>query len=308
MEFIVKENMELNYKIHCTSNQISIEDIIEKNKKIAEENEKIAEEKKRAKEDEEKRMAEEKARKEQEDREKQEKIDKNSALEKTFSKEYAKRAAVVSITNAYATDVYNDDRTTLNKSKFHSYSSNSGYFLRILNDGEWNVKNDNTWHVDKLVLKNTLGVMIDVSLDVSFDGQNYIISNISGKMGNSNTPEEQKTDVSEIEGGKSTEYLSVSPDLIKDDRESEKFKEVDKAKITVESKKVFEKYGKGKFPYGFKCHWIMELQNLEVSEEGVCHIKVGVTITNQYGAKLKANAEGTVKGNEVSDFYVNSRN
>lgn len=150
--------------------------------------------------------------------------------------------------------------------------------------------------------------MIDASLDVSFDGQNYIISNISGKMGNSNTPEEQKTDVSEIEGGKSTEYLSVSPDLIKDDRESEKFKEVDKAKITVESKKVFEKYGKGKFPYGFKCHWIMELQNLEVSEEGVCHIKVGVTITNQYGAKLKANAEGTVKGNEVSDFYVNSRN
>ncbi|MDD7764984.1 MAG: hypothetical protein PT934_04375 [Peptoniphilaceae bacterium] len=83
MEFIVKENMELNYKIHCTSNQISIEDIIEKNKKIAEE-------KKRAKEDEEKRMAEEKARKEQEDREKQEKIDKNSALEKHFLKNMQK--------------------------------------------------------------------------------------------------------------------------------------------------------------------------------------------------------------------------
>lgn len=43
---------------------------------------------------------------------------------------------------------------------------------------------------------------------------------------------------------------------------------------------------------------------MEVYSDGTCYIKVGVTITNQYGIEVNTIAEGKVKNNVVSDFYV----
>lgn len=76
------------------------------------------------------------------------------------------------------------------------------------------------------------------------------------------------------------------------------------------AKKAFEEYGKKKYPYGFKCHWILNNIASEQSKNGTSwYFKVGVTIENAYGNKYDAIAEGTVSGNDysqkVTGFYVN---
>ena len=76
------------------------------------------------------------------------------------------------------------------------------------------------------------------------------------------------------------------------------------------AKKAFEEYGEKKYPYGFKCHWVLNNIASEQSENGTSwYFKVGVTIENAYGNKYEAIAEGIVTGNDysqkVTSFYVN---
>lgn len=70
---------------------------------------------------------------------------------------------------------------------------------------------------------------------------------------------------------------------------------------------AFEDYAKKQYPYGFKCHWILDLKNAE-EQSGSWFFKVGVTITNQYGTKYDSVAEGVVSGTDqnpkVDNFYV----
>ncbi|MBM6810618.1 hypothetical protein H5983_06015 [Faecalitalea cylindroides] len=68
---------------------------------------------------------------------------------------------------------------------------------------------------------------------------------------------------------------------------------------------VFENYGESLYPYGFKCHWRLDLRNEEEMSDGTTFIKVGVTITNAFGEDYYAVAEGTVSGNTVTGFWVN---
>ncbi len=101
------------------------------------------------------------------------------------------RAAVVAITNSLATDVFTNDGSRHDVSKYHSFSDTSAFYMSVLSQGTWTEKNNNTWHVDGLRLQpdgydvvfNTpinFYTIAKVSLDVTFDGSNYIISNISG--------------------------------------------------------------------------------------------------------------------------------
>lgn len=75
---------------------------------------------------------------------------------------------------------------------------------------------------------------------------------------------------------------------------------------------AFENYGKKIYPYGFKCHWIMDLRNAEQYDDGSWFLKVGVTIENQYGNKIDTVAEakisGTDKNPKVDQFYVSNTN
>lgn len=59
---------------------------------------------------------------------------------------------------------------------------------------------------------------------------------------------------------------------------------------------AFKFYGEELYPYGFKCHWVRETYNRTQAADGSWTIKVGVTITNEYGIERKAVAEGTVGG------------
>ena len=66
----------------------------------------------------------------------------------------------------------------------------------------------------------------------------------------------------------------------------------------------FESFGEILYPYGFKCHWIMDLVTCEPQGDGSYFIKVGVTITNEYGAERRTYAQGIAGNGNVRDFWV----
>ena len=72
------------------------------------------------------------------------------------------------------------------------------------------------------------------------------------------------------------------------------------------AKKAFEIYGETLYPYGFKCHWFKSLEAHEQSEDGSWYFKVGVTITNEYGASKEAVASGYINNTTeaVENFIV----
>ncbi len=236
----------------------------------------------------------------------------NATLEKTFPKEMAKRAVVVAMTNGSATDVFKSDGNTYDISKFHSYADTTGFYLTIDEVGVWEAKNDKAWHVDNMILDlqgEYSGTSIKVCADITYDGSNYILSAVTKIQANSkyvNSNDTSKLNIEELEPKASAPYLTVSPKLIETDRGStvSSSNDFDETVIIASAKRVFENYGERCYPYGFECHWVLERIATEVYSDGTCYIKVGVTITNQYGVEIDTIAEGKVKGNTVNDFYV----
>lgn len=138
--------------------------------------------------------------------------DKEAELERVFPVETAKRAAVVALTNATAPDVFASDGNSHDVSRYHSYSDRSGDCLDVQADGLWSYKDDRTWHVSNMKLVNAYGTAMDASLDVSFDGANYLVSNLSGMFGKPGigTPLESY----ETYYDDTWCYLTVPPDLL----------------------------------------------------------------------------------------------
>ncbi|RWZ54532.1 hypothetical protein EQV77_14785 [Halobacillus fulvus] len=247
-----------------------------------------------------------------EDTDKAEKVE----LEDIFPVEDAKRSAVVAITNAYATDVFKKDGNTYDVSKLHSYADTSGnvdqYFMRVNSWGSWSAKDKETWHVDSLILENSFGALANATLDVHFDGTHYVVSNINGTFGNPGASTEFLSDLSDIAFGSPVPvYLTISPELIKEDRSEAEVEELDHSDELDKyvARTAFNKHGKSLYPYGFKSHWILDLRNEEQTSNGSWRFKVGVTITNQYGEKMEAVAEGLISGTTdnptIEEFYVN---
>lgn len=136
--------------------------------------------------------------------------------EVSFSEEYGFRAAVTALTNYYALDVFEDGVEV--PEKFHSFADTSGnteeYYMSVVSKGKWSGKSEDTWHCEGLKLeKKAYGLEVRVSLDVSFDGENYIITNIQDMNGTS----DQNTVVYD-EGGV---YFTVPHSLVEEDRSGE---------------------------------------------------------------------------------------
>ena len=144
----------------------------------------------------------------------------NSELIASFSEEHAMRAAVVAFTNCFADDVFTEDGNDYDVSKFHSYADISGFFMHVVSKGDWNVKNENIWHVEHLELQlNGYNTTVDASLDVSCDGENYIISNLTGKAPSYDDSNASYPDMRELEENVYASLYFVVPfKLIKDDR------------------------------------------------------------------------------------------
>lgn len=71
-----------------------------------------------------------------------------------------------------------------------------------------------------------------------------------------------------------------------------------------DARQDFEAYGERTYPYGFKCHWIMDLVTSEPQGDGTYFFKVGVTITNEYGVERDTYAQGIAGNGTVKDFWV----
>ena len=71
-----------------------------------------------------------------------------------------------------------------------------------------------------------------------------------------------------------------------------------------------EEYGKEQYPFGFKLHYMKDLQGYQMVGENndTWRIQCGVTITNAYGASYDATCQAEITGSneapEVTDFVV----
>ena len=236
-------------------------------------------------------------------------------LEAIFSKELAKRAAVVAFTNYYALDVFTPDGNNFDASKFHSYTDTTGdaskYFWYVKSEGTWSAKNENTWHVEDLYLQSYAfsNSIVFVSLDVNFDGKDYTVSNLAGKAPSYDDANDVYSDMSVMENSSDAALFFIVPfELIEDDRIASEVDALDHSKeLRVEqAHKAFENVGNALYPYGFECHWYSGLIDSWQSYDGSWFFKVEVTITNQYGASRKMTAEAYINNvtKSVENFLV----
>jgi len=200
VELDVLENTELSYKISCTRNQVEIE-VAEKEESISNKND-----------------PEESVE------------DPNIVLEDLFPIEYARRAVVVAMTNAFATDVFETDGNTYDPTLFHSYSDTSDYYMTVSSDGDWTQKDSITWHVEEIELKiEGFDTYLLGSMDVSYDGTNYIVSNVTTVIAALEylySDEASKINIEEMEPSESCPFLTVDSALIQDDRVISEFDEL----------------------------------------------------------------------------------
>lgn len=147
-------------------------------------------------------------------------------IEPSVSQDMARRAAVVAMTNCFATDVLTADGSSYDASKFHSYSDMSGYYMTVEQDGSWSGKDENTWTVADLALKVAGGdLYVVVSGDITFDGSNYVLPSVEVKYGNSLDDAmagggwSGATETHAV--GESSPYLTVPSSLVENDRDSE---------------------------------------------------------------------------------------
>ncbi|MDR0919087.1 MAG: hypothetical protein LBM93_07540 [Oscillospiraceae bacterium] len=223
-----------------------------------------------------------------------------------FPPEFAVRAGVVALTNYWALDVFTEDGNSYDTEKFHKFSDANNpeyYYWNIRNDGFYVKKSENTYQIVNLEMEtySYKPFVMEVSFDVTYDGENYIVSNLEGTG-----PSQMDLSFIEQESG-SEMFLIISPDKINEERASEFISPEDNSEKLSrnEAQKIFEDYGELLYPYGFKCHWIIDLRAAEQDANGSWFLKVGVTVTNAFGQERKIVAEGTVNANTltVEGFY-----
>lgn len=151
--------------------------------------------------------------------------------EPSFSADEAMKALTVACSNGlYASDVYMEDGNTIDPDKMHTYDqSQTGGYLYGSNYDDSYAVDENTWHIDGLILGNyengsLSNYEFDVSGDVSFDGENYLVSNVTMEYTKYATDENGDIDAwgnhqtgTWCENEFSDEPFEVSPTLIEDD-------------------------------------------------------------------------------------------
>ena len=77
-----------------------------------------------------------------------------------------------------------DQRPAYDPEKFHDYSYYGEYYAKISREGEWTAKDETTWRVEDIYLRNSnLNIVIKASFDLTFDDEHYTISNGSYVQG-----------------------------------------------------------------------------------------------------------------------------
>ena len=152
-------------------------------------------------------------------------IEASDKLEEFIPRDTAERVAVVAMTNGQATDVFHSDRTTYDISKFHKYSDLSGFYLSVVSGGQWTAKNEETWHVSGMkFMMSGWTTYLKASMDITFDGTNYLVSNVDRTTASEDyidSDDTSKIYTDHIEPSESTPFLTVAPNMVEADRDSE---------------------------------------------------------------------------------------
>ena len=161
--------------------------------------------------------------KEEDDPIRQEQAAAEAALEAVFPKEMARRAVIVAMTNNQATDVFQDDGNTYDFSKFHSYSDIEGYYMVLDTDGIWSVLDENTWHVEDIILRIAgYDTYLKATCNVKMNEDDYVVFNVTRKIASkeyldSTDPNKGNTEHFEPEYDVA---LNVDGELVREDRDS----------------------------------------------------------------------------------------
>ena len=110
------------------------------------------------------------------------------------------------------------------------------------------------------------------------------------------------------------DYTNVVKDnFSKDEKQAKKQKQLNELESKlghINACQAVEKYGKEQYPFGFKLHYMKDLQGYQMVGENndTWRIQCGVTITNAYGASYDATCQAEITGSneapEVTDFVV----
>lgn len=161
--------------------------------------------------------------KEEDDPVRQEQAAAEAALEAVFPKEMARRAVIVAMTNIQATDVFQDDGNTYDPAKFHSYSDIEGFYMILDTDGTWSVMDENTWHVENIVLRIAgYDTYLKATCNVKMNEDDYVVFNVTRKIASkeyldSTDPNKGNTEHFEPEYEVA---LNVDGELISEDRDT----------------------------------------------------------------------------------------
>lgn len=146
-------------------------------------------------------------------------------LETEIPQQTAMRVAVVAMTNAQATDVFRPDGNTYDTSKFHDYGDYSGFFLAVVEEGNWWAVDGKTWRVDDMLfIMSGTGVYMQAGMNICFENGRYRVSSVEmviGGLYDIRNNRSDKLNYASYEPSDQTPYLFVDRELITVDRDTD---------------------------------------------------------------------------------------
>ena len=137
---------------------------------------------------------------------------------------YAARAVVVAMTNAQAPDVRAADGVSYDTSRFHRYADETGYLLTLESEGTWTTLMRQSWGVENIRMRiSDSDKCLVASMYVSFDGANYILSNVTriiARPEDLDSDDPTKVDEAHLEPSADAPYLTVPFGLVREERAS----------------------------------------------------------------------------------------
>lgn len=247
-----------------------------------------------------------------------------------YKEEYAfpMRTIVVAVTNYFADDNWLDGNTK-DLSKNHTYSDLSGFYMIVKQYGQWVKLTDENgkdyFHCEHMILQ---GYNVTIPCNITSadiypnEDDSYTIKSLDGNIG-------------EVKVGEiltyGQEFLTVAKDYINEDRTDanpeaeQKKKEAEHKEREAAQREVARKQqeidqenerreysiqalmarGDNEFSY---CKWSFDEEYATKNSDGSYFVKKAATVKNAYGQKVKVWMEGTARGSDIYDLYIENFN
>lgn len=247
-----------------------------------------------------------------------------------YKEEYAfpMRTIVVAVTNYFADDNWLDGNTK-DLSKNHAYSDLSGFYMIVKQYGQWVKLTDENgkdyFHCEHMILQGynvTIPCNITSADIYQNEDDSYTIKSLDGNIG-------------EVKVGEiltyGQEFLTVAKDYINEDRTDanpeaeQKKKEAEHKEREAAQREVARKQreidqdaerreysiqalmSRGYMEFDY-CKWSAVDEYVTKNSDGTYFVKKAATVKNAYGQKVKVWMEGTARGSDIYDLYIENFN